>query len=699
MFEQRYATHNHTRHICLFFVAAFSLTSVAQVEEEMREDSLQEVIISSFSAQKRMNEVQMGVEKIEITTLAKMPVLFGERDIIKSLQLLPGVKSEGDASGGYEVRGGKATQNLILLDGASIYNSGHLMGLFSAFNDDALVNASLYKGMVPAQLGGATSSVFDISTRPGGMQDYHASGTIGLLAAKVMAEGPIWRNRASFLFAGRRSYVDLLMKATDYKNNTLNFHDLNLRLDFKLNEKHRLAATAFRSRDNIGLEDLMSLSWDNTAVGLSWFYAASDRYYANTRLSYSNYGSEAGIDIMNTHYNMVGFIRHLTLHREDHLTLGSHRLNMGLESTLLHLQSAEWDINLLHQRERRKAWTNAFWVNDDWNLGGRLDVSAGLRLRLFSVLGGAPYYRLDADGDITETLTTRSGEFVKTYVHPEPRLSMKLQLGARHSLKLGYSRTTQDIHAITGNTMSMPLNRYTMTSNILLPELADQVALGWVGMTTDGTYDFSAETYYKHINNTYDYRDGKSFYSEIEIERLLLGGRGRAYGLELCAHKNKGRLTGWVSYTLSWSENKIPGINDGRWYTAPNDRRHDLNVVGIFRLSKHWDLTATWRYNTGQALSAPSAKYEIDGTTYYYYAERNGYRAPAYHRLDISASHTKRVWRRFTRIWTFGLYNAYNRYNPFSISFKNDPDKLTGTKAEQTSINGILPSVSFTLKY
>ncbi|MBQ8487474.1 MAG: TonB-dependent receptor plug domain-containing protein [Prevotella sp.] len=690
----------HIRPVSLILAVASSLAGVAQTEDVAREDSLREVVVKSRSAQQRMKEVQVGVEKVEIATLAKMPVLFGERDIIKSLQLLPGVKSEGEVSGGYEVRGGTASQNLILLDGATVYNSGHLMGLFSAFNDDALSNASLYKGLVPAQLGGATSSVFDISTRPGDMQDYHASGTIGLLAAKVMVEGPIQEDRSSFIVAGRRSYVDLLLKASDdYKDNTLHFYDLNMSLNFKLNGRNRLTATAFYSRDNMGLEDVMDMKWGNTALSLNWLHTASDRHYANTQLAYSNYDSDVAIDIMNTHYTMVGYISHLTAHHEDHLTLGAHRLNMGVESTLLNLQSAEWDINLLHQRERRKAWTNALWLNDDWHASPGLDMSAGLRLRLFSVLGGAPYYEIDDEGGITNTTNPGSGEFVKTYAHLEPRLSMKLQLGANHTLKLGYSRTTQDIHAIRGNSWSMPFNRYTMTSNILLPEIADQVALGWTGMTNEGDYDFSAETYYKRINNTYDYRDGKSFYSEIEIERLLLGGRGRAYGLELCAHKNSGRLTGWLAYTLSWAENKIPGINGGQWYTAPNDRRHDFNIVGMYRLSDHWDLTATWRYNTGQALSAPSAKYEIDGTTYYYYAERNGYRAPAYHRLDISATHTKRIGRRLTRIWALGLYNAYNRYNPFTISFTNDPDKPTGTKTEQTSIYGIVPSVSFSLKY
>ena len=246
--------------------------------------------------------------------------------------------------------------------------------------------------------------------------------------------------------------------------------------------------------------------------------------------------------------------------------------------------------------------------------------------------------------------------------------------------------------------MSMPFDRYTMTSNIVRPEQADQVALGWMGITPHGNYDFSAEAYYKNIRNVYDYRDGKAFYSEIEIERLILGGKGRAYGVELCAHKNNGPLMGWISYTLSWSENKIEGVNGGRWYAASNDRRHDMAIVGMYHLSPSWELAATWRYNTGQALTAPSAKYDIDGTTFYYYNERNGYRAPAYHRLDLSATYTKKL-RKATRIWSFGIYNAYCHYNPFTIRFKNDDKSPTGTIVEQTSLFGIVPSVSFTMKY
>lgn len=688
------------KRLFFLFLAFSSNVCIAQSDDVVMNDTLQEVTVTSRSAKKRVEETQIGVEKIEIATLTKVPALFGERDIIKSIQLLPGVKSEGDGAGGYQVRGGTAAQNLILLDGATIYNAGHLMGLFSTFNDDALGNASLYKGLVPAQLGGGTSSVFDIDTRPGDMQRYRFGGTIGLLSAKLKAEGPIKKGQSSFLFTGRRSYLDLFLLGTeDYKDNTMNFYDCNLRLNFRLNPKNFLSVSLFHGQDNMGLDELMDMKWGNSAVSANWLHTFNDNHYANTKLMYSDFSDDVGIEIINTRYKMKGYIRHLTLnHSQVWEPTESHSINYGIETTYLQLKSAEWDINLLHQKESRKAWTNAIWVNDVWKMGRWMELSAGVRLHLFSVLGGSPYYTIGNEGNILSTINPASGSFVKTYADIEPRVSAKIPLNKYNSLKLGYSRTSQDIHAIRAGSMSMPFDRYTMSSNIVKPEQADQVALGWVGITNNGDYDFSAETYYKNIRNVYDYRDGKSFYSEIEIERLILGGKGRAYGLELCAHKNTGSLTGWISYTLSWSENKIDGINGGRWYTASNDRRHDIAIVAMYALSDSWELSGTWRYNTGQALTAPSAKYEVDGTTYYYYNERNGYRAPDYHRLDVAATHTS-VGKRFTRQWAFGVYNAYCRYNPFVINFRNDDKSPTGTKAIQTSLFGIVPSVSFSLKW
>lgn len=688
------------RRLLLSLTVVTSLSAQAQRDVISRVDTLQEVTVTSRSALKRINEVQIGVEKVEIATLARVPALFGEKDIIKSIQLLPGVKSESDGSGGYQVRGGTSAQNLILLDGATVYNAGHLMGLFSTFNDEALANASLYKGLVPAQLGGGTSSVFDIDTRSGDMQRYHFSGTVGLLSAKVMAEGPIQSDKSSFLFAGRRSYLDIFLKSSkDYKDNTMNFYDANLRLNFRLSTQDMLSLTFFRGRDNMGIDDLMDMSWGNTTAAANWLHTFGDPLYANTQLTYSDFSDDVGIDLMNIHYTMAGYIRHLTLnHRQVWTPTKRHRVNYGLETTYLQLKSAEWDIDFLHQREKRNAWMNSLWVNEEWKLNDHFDLSAGARLHLFTVLGGSPYYQVDAKGNIVETLTPGSGEFVKTYADVEPRVSLKWAISQQHSVKIGYSRTSQDIHAIRGSSASMPFDRYTMTSNIVSPEQADQVAAGWTAITRDGAYDFSLEGYYKDIRNVYDYRDGKSFHSEIEIERLILGGKGRAYGLELAAHKNEGRLTGWLSYTLSWVENKIEGINGGEWYTAPNDRRHDLAVVGMYHLNDRWELSAAWRYNTGQALTAPSAKFEVDGHTYYYYAERNGYRAPAYHRLDLSATYSRTVGKT-THQWAFGLYNAYNRYNPYVITFENDDTKPSGTKTVQTSLFGIIPSVSFTIRY
>lgn len=680
-------------------ILLFPTVSRAQKDDIVHEETLREVTISSRSAQKRVDEVQVGVEKVEIATLAKVPSLFGEKDILKGIQLLPGVKSESEGSGGYQVRGGTAAQNLILLDGATVYNAGHLMGLFSSFNDDALMNGSLYKGMVPAQLGGGSSSVFDISTRSGDVNNYHFGASVGLLSAKVMAEGPIQKDKSSFLVAGRRSYLDLFLGLSDeYKNNTLHFYDTNVRLNFHLSPKDMLALSFFHGRDNMAIEDMMMMEWSNTAATANWLHTFSDTRYVNTKLAYSIYQCDMGMDMLSSYYKMKGYIRHATLRHQQVWAPGQHRFNYGLEGTFLQLQSAEWDIVELHERERRNALMGAAWIGDEWRVGKQLELSAGVRLHLFSVLGGSPYYQIDKDGNITETLNTASGHIVKTYTNVEPRLSAKLKLSQLHSLKLGYSRTSQDIHAISNSSMSMPFDRYTMTSNIVAPEQADQIALGWAGITKNGEYDFSAEAYYKDIRNVYDYRDGKLFYSEIEIERLILGGKGRAYGLELCAHKNKGLLTGWVSYTLSWSDNKIEGINGGKWYTASNDRRHDLSVVGMYKLSNTWEVAATWHYNTGQALTAPSGKYDMSGSTFYYYHERNGYRAPACHRLDISATYTKKHGRA-THIWSFGIYNAYNHYNPYVIQFLNDDDKPSGTKVEQTSLFGIIPSVSFTIKY
>lgn len=668
----------------------------------LERDTLAEVVAVSPAAKRRMANTIIGAEKIEIKELAKMPVLFGERDLMKSIQLLPGVKSESDGSSGYQVRGGTSAQNLVLLDNAIIYNSGHLMGLFSTFNEEALTNATLYKGQIPAQIGGAVSSVFDISTKSGDMQKWHWGVGIGLLSAKANVEGPLVRDKASFLVTARRSYLDLFLKATeDYKDTKLNFFDVNAKVSIRLKNNDDLAISYFQGRDNLGLKDIMSLKWGNQALSMRWFHVANDRLFSTTSAQLTNYKSSVTMTMLSTDYEMSGFVRHIGV--QEMLTFlpnESHSMKLGAQSQIVVLRSAEWKINTLHEKEQRRAWQNDFWLNDDWRLGESFDISLGIRMNLFSALGGSPYYNIDADGNIADTLHYANGSIVHTYVTPEPRFSVKYKFGIHSSIKFGYSRTSQHIQAIRNSTSSsMPFDRYTMSSNIVKPQIANQFSAGFFKATSDEKYDFSLEAYYKNVDNMSDYKDGKTFYSEIEIERLLLTGKSRSYGLEFCAHKNAGRFTGWAAYTLAWSENKIDGIDGGRWYWASNDRRHDISIVAMYNLNNNWNFTAAWVYNTGQALTAPSAKYELAGQTYYYYAERNGYRAPSNHRLDVSATHTKIIAGRFERQLSLGIYNLYSRQNPYMIMFSDDEESNSGTKAEQVALFSIVPSISYVIKF
>ncbi len=658
------------------------------------------VIVTQKRLDDKMTSVQIGAEKIDMELLSKTPTMFGDTDIVKAMTLLPGVKAESDGSSGIQVRGGTSSQNLMLLDDASLYNSGHVMGIFSVFNDDALNNATLYKGLIPSQYGGATSSVFDIHTRMGDRSDYKYSFDIGLLSAKASVEGPIQKDKSSFFLSARRSYFDVFLKATEeYSGNTLNFYDVNAKLSFSFGDKDIVSLSYFTGMDNMGLEDMMKIKWGNKASTLKWTHTYNEDLFAATSLIWSEYISTNDMAMLEMENSYSSFIRNYSLRHEYNWNLGSkHNLRLGLQTTLLDLKSADMQTLDYGISERRKNWENSLWINDEWSLTNRFSVSAGLRLNSYSALGGAPYYQLDDDNNIVNETYYSSSDIVKTYLMFEPRLSMNYRLTPSQSIKGGYSRTTQNIHGLKNGTMSLPFDRYTASSNLIKPEIADQVSLGYVTLTKDQEFEFSVEGYYKSVDNVYDYVNGKSFASEIEIERIILGGQGRSYGAEFLVKKNLGRLTGWLGYTLSWTQNKIEGINNGDWYTASNDRRHDVSLVTMYDIGGNWSASAAFVYNTGQALTAPSAKYDIDGKVVYYYNERNGYRAPDYHRLDFSFSNTKKH-KNYTRQWTFGLYNAYSRYNPFIVSFEDDENNPTGTKTIQYSLYGILPSVTYGVKF
>lgn len=686
---------------CVFGLLCFCSTTNAQPQDSIRQDTLREVVVKSVAVTRQVNEVPIGAEKVDVATMSRLPALFGERDIMKSIQLLPGVKGEGDGLGGYQVRGGTASQNHILFDGAQVYNMGHLMGLFSAFNDDAIGNVELFKGLMPARYGGGSSSVLTLSTRNGDTRQHHLSTTVGLLSAKLAADGPMGSKGSSYMVAARTSYLNLFIKAVNkYSNNSLAFYDFNTRLNFRLSDKDQLALSLFHGYDGMKVEELVDMGWSNTTASLGWLHTRSEKSYAHSQLVVSNYATDQGMEVFSFDVNMKGFDRQLTLrHQQTWTPSRTHTLNVGGESTLAFVKSGSWRIIQNYECEERYSWLAALWASDNVSLfNDRLSLEAGLRCEWISPLGGKPYYTLNEKGDIIDTLHYGKGRIVKTYTVLQPRLSLTWKITPSIAFKTGYTRLAQAVQPIRYSFMALPIDRLAAANNIVKPLIADQVAAGLSAMTTDGGWDFALDAYYKKLQNVYDYREGMTFNAEIELDRLIKGGRGRAYGLELSAHKNQGRTTGWVAYTLSWVENKIDGIMDGAWYTAPNDRRHDFVVVLMSQLSPKWMLSSSWRYTTGQAMTAPAAKYELNGETHYYFGQRNVNRAPDYHRLDLSASHSKQKGKG-TRTWTFGLFNAYCRYNAFLVNFKEDKTKPSGTKAVVTSIFGIVPTVSFTYKY
>jgi hypothetical protein len=652
--------------------------AIAQVDTTaVKEQELQEVSVNANSVQQRIKAVQIGAEQIQVKELTSAPALFGEVDIMRSLQLLPGVKSESDASSSFQVRGGTAAQNTILYDKAPVYNIGHLAGLFSAFNDNALASVTLYKGLVPAQYGGASSAVLDIIGRTGRNDKWGGNASIGLISAKASVEGPIVKDKLKMLFNVRRSYIDMFMKMIKkYRDNSLYFFDTNLKLDWQINDRNKLYLSFFGSHDKTRLNDMVDMRWSNLAGSLTWGHDFRGLSSSQTTLYATSYQTNNDINISGLNIAYLGHIRHVGLRQNFQLMLGRHELNIGAQTMITDVKTAEWTRVNNHEKEQRKGWDNSAWLNWQFSPIRQLSASAGMRLTVFS-----------------------EKCFVKTHVTIEPRISLAWQPSEWMSIKAGYSRTSQNIHALRNQNTTTPFDRYTISSKLVKPEVADQVSLGLFIMTPSQDYDFSLEGYYRHIDNVLDYRDGISFSSAIEIERLILSGEGRGYGVELCARKNKGKLTGWLSYTLSWSKTRIDGISQNQWYNANNDRRHDVNIVGRYKLSPAWTLNATWIFYSGQALTAPSAKYQMIDNYVYYYAERNGYRAPNYHRLDIGATWTKKIWKgRLTREWTFGIYNLYNRYNPYLINFEDNHDGQ-GTKANQYSLFGIVPSVALNLKF
>jgi len=669
---------------------------------------LQEVVIS---ASERKNEnvksSQMGLNKINMADLDNVPVLLGEKDVLKTIQLLPGVKAGGEGNTGFFVRGGASDQNLILLDEATVYNSSHLLGFFSTFNADAIKDVSLYKGGMPSQYGGRLSSVLDVKMQDGNDKEYGLEGGIGLIASRIKAEGPIVKNKSSFMLSARRTYVDLLLKASGdsaLKNNTLNFYDINAKMNYKFDDKNTLYLSGYFGQDNIGIKDLFANDWGNTTATVRLNHVFNNRLFSNTSFIFNKYSYAIELLDENSNAKVKSLIRDFNFKEDLQYYSNNHILRFGLQAT--HHRIAPSDITTSAGSsfnplsiDNRYGMEFAVYASDEWTLSDKFNVLYGLRLSQFSLLGPGIINTYDNKGEVSSSKTYKSGDFVKNYFNLEPRLSASYTLNEKNSIKASYNRNTQNIHILSNSGTSSPTDQYVMSSNNIKPEIADQVALGFFKNSESNAYEFSAEVYYKWLQNQIDYRDAAELTANKDVESELLYGKGRAYGLELYGKKTKGKLTGWVSYTLSKTERQFDEINKGKYFNAKQDRTHDLALVAMYNLSRRWSLSANYIYSTGNAVTYPAGKYNVGGLTTYYYTERNANRMPYTSRLDLGATLKAKETKKFRSSWTFSVYNALNRKNPYSIQFRDKENDPTRTEAVQTSLFGIIPSVTYNFKF
>jgi TonB dependent receptor/CarboxypepD_reg-like domain/TonB-dependent Receptor Plug Domain len=679
------------------------------IEMVQRNTELQEVIVSSVRQTDNIKKPLMGVMKLSVKEIQDMPVIFGEKDILKSLQLLPGVQSVGDGGSGFYVRGGTTDQNLILLDEATVYNPSHLLGFFSTFNSDAIKDVTLYKGAIPAEYGGRLASVLDVRMNEGNSKEYQVSGGLGLISSRLNVEGPIEKDNGSFIVSARRTYADLFLKLskdTNTKNSSLYFYDINAKANYKLGDKDHIYLSGYFGKDFLGLGNSFGIDYGNSTATFRWNHILNNRLFSNTSLIYSKYNYDIDVTSGNNDVAINSFIRDYHFKEDMQYFVGSgNKINFGLD--VIDITTSPGVITAAPQSDNfnsvsvpdKHAIESALYFSQEIVVTEKLNVNYGIRAGLFTVLGPGAFYTYDSAGNAVDTANYGSGQVVKNYFNLEPRFSMSYQLTENSSVKFAYARTTQNLHLLSNSTSSNPTDVWIPSSNNVKPEIADQVSLGWFRNFKDNQYEFSTEIYYRNMQNQIDYKNGAQLIANVNVESQLIFGKGRSYGLELFIKKKYGQLTGWVSYTLSRTERQFTQVNNDSWYPANQDRTNNLSVVGIYKLNRKWTLSADFVYYTGNAVSWPSGKYEVNGQPAFVYVERNGSRMPSYNRLDIGVTLQGKKTKKFESNWNFSIYNAYGRENPYSISFQQDPGDPSKTQAVQWSLFRWVPSVTYNFKF
>lgn len=690
-------------------------------------ESLGEIIIESDIEKLNVRTPQMSVNKLTSSTIKKIPVVLGEADIIKSLILLPGVTSAGEGASGFNVRGGAADQNLILLDEAIVFNSSHLFGFFSVFNPDVIKDVKLYKGGIPARFGGRLSSVLDIYQKEGNSKEFKLTGGIGLVSSRLLAEGPIEKEKSSFVVAGRASYAHLFLPLFDNDNKAY-FYDLNSKINYRFNDRNNVFLSTYFGKDVFGINDSFVNDYGNTVLNLRWNHLFSDKIFSNLSLIYSDYFYGLTLDFVGfewdsgiTNFNLKYDFKHY-LNEKFTLTYGINNIYIKFNPGEIIPNRADSGIQ---PEKLTDKYANEFaaYLAAEQKINDKLTVQYGVRFSNFTRLGqdeinvyadnnpviyNEEFKRYESAEAIGTESYSRS-DVLASFENFEPRLSLSYLLNNDTSIKMSYNRMAQYLHLLSNTNSPTPLDVWAPSGRFIKPQLLDQYALGYFKSIKNGDYSLETEVFYKDIQNRIDYINGANLVANNEIETVILNGQARAYGLEVLLKKNEGDFKGWLAYTLSRSEQQTlgrtpnePGINSGEWYSTPFDKTHDISLNGSYELSKKWTFNANFLFQTGQPTNYPVGQYEISGLNVPIYDDnrRNADRLPAYHRLDISATLTpeKNKNRSWQSEWVFGIYNLYGRQNAASINFSQNRETFRN-EAVQTSIFGLVPSVTYNFKF
>jgi outer membrane cobalamin receptor len=680
----------------------------------MESQELEEVVVTGRRQDANISEMLMSSQKLQMVTIKKIPALMGEVDVIKAIQLLPGVQAAAEGSSGFSVRGGSVDQNLILLDNATIYSASHMMGFFSVFNNDAVSEATLLKGDMPAVYGGRLSSVLDVEMKNEVPKKFSGSGGIGLISSRLMLEAPLFDDKTSVMIAGRRTYADLFIPLSgndDLKDTYLYFYDLNAKITHKIDDKNRIYLSGYHGRDNFGMNNLMGFGFGNSSLTARWNHVFSEKLFSNLSLLGSQYNYAVDMEMKPYRMTLGAGMKDWTLKYDfSYLWNQKNTTKFGLSGTFHRFNQGELknkgtdeSLPVLIENtslENRKGLEYGVYLSHEQSVTRKLSLKYGLRLSMFQNIGKELLFRFDENYNVIDSTQFANGKIFNTEVNLEPRLGLLYQLDKVSSVKASYSRTVQYAQMASNSNGGLPFDIWYPSNPNIKPQKCDQVAVGYFRNFLDNMLETSIEVYYKNMMNAIDFKDHASIYGNEHLDGEIRAGKGRSYGAEFLLRKNTGKLTGWLSYTYSRTFKTIDEINFGKEYRSAFDRPHNFVAVLSYDFSKRFNVSVNWVYNTGQPVTYPYGKYTVEEIPYAIYSgERNMSRYPDYHRLDIAATlkTTKRGWKKWEGEWNFSVYNLYGRQNTWAVIFT--PDENNTIKTEQISLFSFVPSVSYNFKF